>query len=111
MPIAGLLLVAQVLCAVHAGRTGRPYFWIMLILFVPMVGMIAYFLLEILPDLTRSRTARSAATGVVKLLDPERGYREAFRQVQIAGTTENRAILAEQCLRSGRAEEAAGLYR
>ncbi len=111
MPIAGLLLVAQVLCAVHAGRTGRPYYWIMLILFVPMIGMIAYFLVEILPDMSRGRAARSAASGIIKIFDPERGYREAFRQVQIASTIENRAILAEQCLRSGRADEAAGLYR
>src|SRR6266403_4288709 len=94
MPIAGLLLIAQVLCAVHAGRTGRPYYWIMLILFMPMIGMIAYFLIEILPELSHSLAARSAASGVVKIFDPERGYREALRQVQIAGTTENRAILA-----------------
>lgn len=111
MPIAGLLLVAQVLCAVHAGRTGRPNYWIMLILFMPMVGMIAYFLIEILPDLTRSRTARSAASGMVRAFDPERGYRDALRRVQIAGTIENRATLAEQSLRCGRAEEAAALYR
>ncbi|HEX3500410.1 MAG TPA: tetratricopeptide repeat protein [Stellaceae bacterium] len=111
MPIAGLLLVAQLICAVHAGRTGRPYYWIMLILFLPMAGMIAYVLIEILPDLTRSRTAQSAAAGVVKIFDPERDYREALRQVQIAGTTGNRALLAAQCLRSGRAEEAAALYR
>jgi hypothetical protein len=111
MPIAGLLLVAQVICAVHAGRTGRPYYWIMLILFLPMAGMIAYFLIEILPDLTRSRTARSTVESVVKIFDPERDYRDALRQVQIAGTTENRAMLAAQCLRSGRSAEAAGLYR
>jgi len=111
MPIAGLLLVAQVLCAVHAGRTGRPYYWIMLILFMPMVGMIAYFLIEIVPDLTRSRTARSAASGMVRVFNPERDYRDAWRRVQIAPTIESRANLAEQCLRCGRAEEAAALYR
>jgi len=39
MPLFGvLLLVAQVACAVHAGRTGRPFFWIYLILFLPMAG-------------------------------------------------------------------------
>lgn len=110
MPIAGLLLVAQLICAVHAGRTGRPYYWIMLILFLPMAGMIAYFLVEIVPEFTRSRAARSAAAGVVKMFDPERDYREALRQVQVAATTENRAVLAAQCLRAGRADEAAGLY-
>jgi hypothetical protein len=111
MPIAGLMLVAQVLCAVHAGRTGRPYYWISLILFVPMIGMIVYFVVEILPDLSRSRTARAATSGVVKMIDPERGYREAFRRVQIASTTENRAALAAQCLHSGRPDEAVDLYR
>jgi hypothetical protein len=111
MPIAGLLLVAQVLCAVHAGRTGRPYYWIMLILFMPMVGMIAYFLIEILPELTSSRTARSAASGVVRAFNPERDYREAWKRVQIAPTIGNRANLAEQALHCGRAEEAATLYR
>jgi hypothetical protein len=111
MPIAGLMLLAQVLCAVHAGRTGRPYYWIMLILFMPGIGMLAYFLVEIVPELSGSRSARAAASGVVKLLDPEKGYREALRQVQIASTTGNKAVLAEQCLRSGRVDEAVDLYR
>ncbi len=111
MPIAGLMLLAQLLCAVHAGRTGRPYYWIMLILFMPGIGMLAYFLIEIVPELTRSPGGRAAASSVVKLIDPERGYREALRQVQIASTTENKAVLAGQCLRSGRLDEAVGLYR
>src|SRR5260370_33373070 len=111
MPIAGLMLLAQVLCAVHAGRTGRPSYWIMLILFMPGIGLLAYFLIEIVPDLSRSRSARAAASGVVNLLDPEKGYREALRQVQIASTTGNKAVLAEQCLRSGRVDEAVDLHR
>jgi hypothetical protein len=111
MPIAGLLLVAQILCAVHAGRTGRPYYWISLILFMPMVGMIAYLLIEILPELAHSRAARAAGAGVIRKFNPERDYRAAWREVQIAGTIENRANLAEQCLRCGRVEEAAALYR
>src|SRR5260370_36006642 len=89
MPIAGLMLLAQVLCAVHAGRTGRPYYWIMLILFMPGIGMLAYFLVEIVPELSGRRTARAAASGVVKLLDPEKRYREARRQVKTASTTDD----------------------
>ena len=95
MPIAGLLLVAQILCAVHAGRTGRPYYWISLILFMPMVGMIAYLLIEILPELAHSRAARAAGAGVIRKFNPERDYRAAWREVQIAGTIENRANLPE----------------
>jgi hypothetical protein len=112
MPFLGVLLLgAQVLCAVHAGRTGRPYFWIMLILALPGAGMLAYFLAEILPEILGGRHARSAASEVVKRLNPEKGYREALRNVEIASTTATRATLAEQCLRSGRTEEAMQLYR
>jgi hypothetical protein len=112
MPILGVVMLgAQVLCAVHAGRTGRPYFWIMLILALPGAGMLAYFVAEIAPDLLGGPRARSAASGVVKLLDPERGYREALRNVEIASTTATRASLAEQCLRSGRTDEAIQFYR
>jgi hypothetical protein len=112
MPLLGVLMLgAQVLCAVHAGKTGRPYFWIMLILMLPGAGMLAYFVAEIAPEIVGGRRARSAASGVVKLLDPEKDYREALRNVEIADTTATRASLAEQCLRSGRTDEAMQLYR
>lgn len=112
MPFFGILLLgAQVLCAVHAGKTGRPYFWIMLILALPGAGMIAYFVAEILPEMLSGRHARTAASGVVKLLDPEKRYREALRNVEITSTTATRAVLAGECLRSGRSDEAVQLYR
>jgi len=67
MPALGLLTLAvQMLCAVHVVRTGRPYWWIFLIVFVPLVGMLVYLVAELLPDLLDSRRARRAASGVVR---------------------------------------------
>jgi hypothetical protein len=106
-----LMLVAQIACAVHAGRTGRPFFWIFIIIFIPMFGMLAYLAVEILPELLRSRGARRAVSGMGKLLDPEKDYRAALRQVQISETVENKSQLAELCLATRRYDEAAGLYR
>jgi hypothetical protein len=106
-----LLLVAQIGCAVHAGRTGRPFFWIYIVIFIPMFGMLAYLAVEILPELLRSRGAQRAATSVGKLLDPEKDYRAAQRQVQISETVENKSRLAELCVATRRYDEAAGLYR
>jgi hypothetical protein len=112
MPLLGVLMLgAQVLCAVHAGRTGRPYFWITLILVLPGAGMVAYLVVEVAPDLLGGRRARSAISGAAKRLNPEKGYREALRSVEIANTTATRANLAEQCLLSGRIDEAMQLYR
>jgi hypothetical protein len=104
------MLLAQIGCAVHAGKTGRPFFWIYLIVFLPMVGMLAYFCFEILPELAGGRTARKAAAGVSRMLDPEKDYRAALREVQITSSTATKANLAEQCVRTGRHDEAISLY-
>lgn len=112
MPAFGvLLLLAQIACAVHVVRTGRHYVWIYLVVFVPVVGMAAYFLAEILPELLHSRPARQAATRVEKTVNPGRRLREAERRVRMTPTAENKAALATECLLAGRAVEAEALYR
>jgi hypothetical protein len=92
-------------------RTGRNQVWIYLVVFVPIVGMAAYFLAELLPELMHSRPARQAASGVEKAIDPGRRLREAIRRVQITPTTENKAGLAAEYLLAGRPAEAVALYR
>jgi len=112
MPAIGiLLLLAQIGCAVHVLRTGRSYLWIFLVVFVPAVGMAAYFLVEILPELMQSRTARQAASGVARTIDPGKELREAARRAQITPTVQNKAALAELYLSTGSPAEAAALYR
>src|SRR5260370_8633312 len=112
MPALGLLfLLAQIACAVHVVRTGRNYIWIYIVVFVPVVGMSAYFLAEILPELTRSRPARDAASGMARALNPGKGLREATRRVAITPTTENKARLAAEYLAAGQTEPAIALYR
>jgi len=102
MPALGLLeLAVQVLCAVHVVRIGRPYWWIFLIVFVPLVGVIVYLGAELLPELLGDRRTPEAASGVVKFLDPGRGLREAIRRKEIATTIQNKAKLAEEYLAAG----------
>lgn len=106
----GFLLLAQILFAAHALRTGRSYYWVYFIVFVPVVGMGAYFLVELLPELTGSRPARHAAQGLARAIDPGRRLREATRQVQIAPTAQNKAMLAAAYLAADRPREAVALY-
>jgi len=112
MPALGLLeLAVQVLCAVHVVRTGRPYWWIFLIVFVPLVGVIVYLGAELLPELLGDQRARQAASGVAKFFDPGRGLREAMHRKEIAPTIQNKAELAEEYLAAGQPACAASLYR
>lgn len=111
MPLLGLEVILQILCAVHIVRTGRPYYWIYIVILAPMVGMLAYFAIEILPDLLGTRTARSAVAGVGRALDPGKAVRVAERNLSITPTTGNKAALADAYVNVGRVEEAAALYR
>ena len=112
MPVLGvLILLAQIACAVHVVRTGRNMIWIFLVVFVPVIGMAAYFFAEILPELMGGRTARRAASGMAQALDPGRNLREAQQRVQITPTAENKALLAEALLAAGKPADAVALYR
>ena len=112
MPAIGVLIVlAQIACAVHVVRSGRNYIWIYLVVFVPVIGMAAYVLAEILPEWMQSRSARQAASGLGRALDPGRGLRDALRRVEITPTAENKAALAEAYLAAGKPQDAIGLYR
>ena len=112
MPFAALLhLLLGVACAVHVVRTGRPYFWIFIILIFPVVGVLIYVIAEVLPDLIGARTTRRVASTARRFLDPEKAYREASRNLQISPTAHNMCALAEACIDRQSYDEAITLYR
>lgn len=112
MPALGvLLLLVQVGFAVHAVRTGRAYWWIGIIMFLPAAGCAVYFFAEVLPEITRSRAARQAVRDVKTLIDPERDYRAAVDRFAETDTVETRSQLAAECLNLKRYQEAVDLYR
>jgi hypothetical protein len=112
MPVLGLLILgAQVLCVAHVVRTGRPFSWVYLIVFAPLVGTIVYLGVELLPGLYRGPTARQAAARVAKALDPGRGVRDAWRRLEMSPTVQNRTALAQEYLAAGQPQDAVALYR
>jgi hypothetical protein len=58
-----------------------------------------------------NRRSHRAAAGVVGVLDPGRGLRDATRLVEMTPTAKNKAGLAEQYMLAGRTAEAVALYR
>jgi len=110
MPALVLVFGLQLLCAAHVIRTGRPCQWLFIILALPLAGCLAYFFLEILPDLSHSRAARQAVRDIGAVIDPERELRERAERAAEADTVANRAALAEECLRLGRPTDAKRLF-
>ena len=112
MPVLGLLILGtQVLCVAHVVRTGRPFSWVYLIVFAPLVGTIVYLGVELLPGLYRGPTARQAAARVAKALDPGRGVRDAWRRLEMSPTVHNKTALAQEYLAASQPQDAVVLYR
>ena len=111
MPLAGLvILLLDISLIYHASRTGRLQPWAFIILMVPLIGGLAYIVVEIIPEWFASPEARQARRRVANRLDPEKRYRELSDRVAITDTIANRSALAEECRKVGRFEEAEQHY-
>jgi hypothetical protein len=107
----GVILLLQIACLIHAGRTGRPYYWFMIILFVPGLGILAYLAVEVIPGLLRCRAATRLSRNVAAGVDPTRQYRELARALETVPSVANFRALADECVRLGRYDEATELYK
>ncbi|WP_202845281.1 tetratricopeptide repeat protein [Luteimonas saliphila] len=110
-PVLLLSIALQIGCAVHVVRTGRPLYWVFILLIGSYLAVAIYLIAEVLPEMRHHRAARNLARGVQRTLDPGRGQREASRRLDLADTIENRRTLAEQSLQAGDHARAAELYQ
>ena len=106
MPLVALLFVINVVFIVHAAKTGRFMPWGYLILLLPGVGLIAYILVELVPEWMGSRQGQQARQRVVNTLDPDKQYRKLMDELEITDSiakscgTGRRMSLAWQIRRS-----------
>jgi hypothetical protein len=98
------------LCIVHIMRNGSERYWIYIVIILPGAGPIAYFFAEILPGLLDTRTSRGLARSARTTLDRQGGVRRRLAALEMADTTENRRLLAEEYVAIGRYDEAIPLY-
>jgi hypothetical protein len=106
-----VLLLIQFGFAAHVIRSGRSYIWILPIMFLPLVGCIAYLIFAVVPDVARSDTARRFADNAVNTVDPGRNYREKKRQVELVGSAQAKRELADECIKRGYFQDAVDLYQ
>lgn len=105
------IIAIQVACVVHLVKTGRNPLWLTALVFLPMVGAIAYFIVEILPGLQGNRHVRTARAKATAALDPERELRAARDAVELTDTVANRVRLGDACAELKRWSEAEAAYR
>lgn len=110
MPLGFALLILNLVLIVHAAKTGRFSPWAYIILLVPLLGGVAYIIVEIAPEWLSSYKGRRARQKITETFNPLGRYWVLRDEVYIADTIANRAAFAEECLNLNKFEEGLAQY-
>jgi hypothetical protein len=110
VPVALVLLLLNISLIYHAAKTGRLQPWAFIILMIPLVGALAYIVVELAPEWLGSHDVQKARKRVASKLDPDKQYRELSDRLAVTDSIANRVALAEECVAVGRYEEAEQHY-
>jgi hypothetical protein len=112
MPILGaIVLLIQGCFAYHALKTGRPYWWLFVIMGFPVMGCVLYYFIEVFPTSRESRKAEKAVRAIARSFDPDKSLREKVANLEDCGSVDNRLMLARSCMDRALYRDAASLYR
>src|SRR5215475_2234891 len=106
-----LSILIQVILIVHVIKTGRNQIWIWVLALLSLPGAIAYIVVELLPDLFRSRAAQRTARGFKKAMDPTADLRRYENEARVTGNVASRQRYAEELSRQGRYDDAIAQFR
>ena len=104
--ISILIWVMQLSLIIHVIKTGRSYYWILFLIFVPLLGGLAYFFIEVLPQFSNSITGQRAVRTVRHTLNPGADLRQHEAAWKQSPNVDNSRRYAEALLDSGDAEKA-----
>ena len=105
MPIY-LTYFIQILLVIHVLKTGRNRFWIYLLIFLPLVGGIAYLVIEILPEFTGSIQGQRAMRGVRNAVNPGADLQQHAAAWEQSPNADNARRYARVLIDSGKFSEA-----
>jgi len=106
-----ITIAMQVACIVHVFRHGRNTAWVMAIAFLPMIGIIAYFIVEIMPNLSRDRRVNRVKANIADSMDPERHVRAAREAVEFSDTVANLLNYGDALVERRRYDQALDQFR
>ena len=111
MPIIGVAILAlQIGVVVHAFRTGRPYWWIFVIMAFPIIGSVIYYLVEVAPGGRQERALLKIGRDISKAVNPDGELHRRAEELAICGSIQNKLALAQECTERGSFDDAIHLY-
>lgn len=108
--LAGALVFIQFCFAFHVFKSGRPYWWMFVIMGFPVMGCLIYYFVEVFPGSREHRRANRAARDIVRALKPDAELRKRAEELETCGSTDNKLALADECCAHRMHGEAIRLY-
>jgi len=111
LPLMGIVVGAvQLLAAVHVIQSRRSFYWLWIIFFLPPIGAVVYFFVEIYPTL-RTTPIGNPITALLDWWYPQREYFRLKENLELSDTVANRKALAEYHLEHGDYSQGVDLFR
>lgn len=108
--LAGVLVIIQFCFAFHVFKSGRPYWWMFLIMGFPVMGCLIYYFVEVFPGSREHRRANRAARDIVRALMPDAELKKRVQELEICGSIDNKLALANECVAHEMHDEAIRLF-
>lgn len=110
IPELSITILIQIAVIVHILKTGRNLRWIFLIIFLPMIGALIYFVMEIVPSLQQNMTFRRAKRKMTEMVNPGQNLRRESMEYKRNQSIESTRKYADELSQLGRYDEAIALY-
>lgn len=109
--LALLELAAQIYCIVHCIQRRKSTWWVFLILFVPVIGCIVYFITEIRPDQQRGYSRGTANANPLRYRPARQDISRLRQEIEFSNTVQNKENLADALCLQGDYAEAVNIYQ
>ena len=112
MPVfgIGIHIIIAIFFAIHAIRSGRELYWLLILFMFPLLGSVVYFFAIFLPDFKSTYHVQKglykAANVAVNAIDPGRELREAKAAYDFTPTAQNQWRYADALLAADQVAQA-----
>ncbi|MCR8666564.1 hypothetical protein NO995_02645 [Aestuariibaculum sp. M13] len=89
-----LILAFQAYCIYHLFKNGNAYYWVFVILFLPVLGSIIYLVTQVY----NRRDAEKIQDGIVSIINPTKKIKDLEKRLRFSETYQNRVNLADAYL-------------
>lgn len=101
-----IIWTIQLALIVHVLKTGRSKYWILMLIFMPLIGGLAYLIIEVIPEFSGSISGQRAVRSVKQTLNPGAELRQHEAAWSQSPNVDNGRRYASALLDAGKTDEA-----